>query len=175
MVENSPLNATVEKAKEIYRAGDFQSAADTFREAAKAYLSKGDTLMAAEMKNNECVALLRAGQLASALEAVNGTADIFNAAEDARRLGTAHANRASVLHGLKRTEDAVVDYIQAADALEKAGEYEMRLEVMQILAGIYLRKGKFINAVMALQSGLAGIKHPTGKQKLLKKLLFFRL
>jgi hypothetical protein len=46
---------------------------------------------------------------------------------------------------------------------------------MQLLAALYLRRFKFIDAVIALQSGLAGVKNPTPRQRLMKKILFIRL
>lgn len=164
-----------DQAKEIYRTGDFVPAADAFRAAAVAFEAGGDPVLAAEMKNNECVSLLRAKQFKAALEAVEGTPEVFTAAEDTRRLGTAYANRASVLEALKRPQEAIADYVLSAGWLEKAGEDGMRLQIMQLLSALYLRRGKLFNAVMALQSGLAGIKHPTAKQKFLKRILFIRM
>jgi len=46
---------------------------------------------------------------------------------------------------------------------------------MQLLASLYMGRFKFIDAVVALQSGLAGVKNPTPKQRFMKKLLFIRL
>lgn len=175
MVNKADPNVLAEKAKLIYEGGDFSAAAAAYSETAEAYAASGDQLMAAEMKNNQCVSLLRAGQVESALEAVEGTADLFAAAGDFRRLGIAHANRASVLETLKRYEDTIAEYVKAGESLEKAGEDQMRVQVMQLLSKLYLRRGKFLNAVIALQSGLAGVKDPTPKQRLMKKLLFFRL
>jgi tetratricopeptide (TPR) repeat protein len=175
MIKKMDPQFLAEKAKQIYETGDFQAAAQAFSETVEAYTVSGDRLMAAEMKNNQCVSLLRAGQAQSALDIVEGTADEFSSAGDYRRLGVAHANRASVLEALKRHEDAIADYAKAGEALEKAGEDQMRVQVMQLLSGLYLRRWQLLNAVIALQSALAGVKNPTPKQRLMKKLLFIRL
>lgn len=175
MVNKMDPQALAEKAKQVYAANDFPAAAQAFSETAQAFTAAGDKLTAAEMKNNQCVALLRAGQVQSALEAVEGTVEVFSAAGDFRRLGIAHANLASVLEALKRRADAVSEYEKAGVALERAGEDQMRVQVMQLLSKLHLRRGKFLNAVITLQSGLAGVKDPTPKQRLMKKLLFFRL
>jgi tetratricopeptide (TPR) repeat protein len=167
--------ALVAQAKQIYEAGDFPAAAQAFFEAAEAFAASGDRLMAAEMKNNQCVSLLRAGQAQAALEAVDGTQEDFTASGDFRRLGTAYANRASAYEALKRHEAAIADYVKAGESLEKAGEDQMRAEVMQLLSALYLKRGKFMNAIIALQSGLAGVKNPTSKQRFMKKILFIRL
>jgi tetratricopeptide (TPR) repeat protein len=79
------------------------------------------------------------------------------------------------MEALKRFKDAIEYYSRAAEALDKAGETELRLEVMQLLAALYLRRFKLYDAIIALQSGLIALKNPTPKQRFMKKLLFFRL
>lgn len=164
-----------EQARQIYQAGDNLQAAQVFAEAASAYAISGDVPMSAEMKNNQSVALLVSGQAQAALEAVEGTETIFAGLKDFRRQGMALANQASALEALKRKKDAIEYYKRAADALEQANEGDMRAEVMQLLAMHYLRNFKLYDAVITLQSGLAGVRNPTLKQRLMKKLLFVRL
>ncbi len=158
-----------------YHDQEYAEAAGAFADAAAASLEQGDPLASAEMKNNQSVALLRAKQPAAALAAAQGTDAVFAGAGDLRRQGMALANQASALDALKRKREAVDGYAQAAQILEKAGEGDLRAEVMQLLAYHYLRRAKFYDAVIALQSGLAGIQHPTAKQRLMKKILFVRL
>ena len=165
----------VDRAQRAYQAGDYLLAVNTYTEAAKAYADAGDPLMAAEMKNNQSVALLVSGDAQAALEVVEGTEAVFAESKDFRRQGMAWANQASALEALKRKQDAISFYKNAADALEKADEGDMRAEVMQLLATLYLRHFKIYDAVIALQSGLAGVKNPTSKQRLMKKILFIKL
>jgi len=175
METNPEIIALVSQARDQYQQGDFHSAAAIYGRVGDVYASQGDVLMAAEMKNDQCVSLLRGGFLQEALDAVNGTEDVFAAVQDFRRMGVAAANRGSVLEALKRTPDAVDAYTVSAEYLQKAGEDQMRLQVMQLLSAIHLKRGKLLNAVMALQSGLSGVRNPTNKQKLMKKLLFIRI
>lgn len=175
MSTRSNAHTLAEQAKRIYESGDFPSAAGAFADAALAYQAAEDALMAAEMKNNQSVALLRAGQTQAALAAAIGTEAVFAQAGDFRRLGMAYANQASAHEALKHFKDAIAAYEKAGEALEKANEDQLRLQVMQLLSALYLRRWQFLNAVIALQSGLAGVKDPTPKQRLMKKLLFFRL
>jgi tetratricopeptide (TPR) repeat protein len=174
MTDQAEIQSLVERARELYQQGDFLSAAQVYDEAAQVYASRGDPLLAAEMRNDQCVSLLRAGSLEQALEAVTGTEDVFTVAKDFRRLGVAYANRGSVLEAMKRRGEAIEAYISSGENLEKADEDQMRLQVLQLLSVLYLRSGKIFNAVMTLQSGLAGVRNPTAKQKLMKKLLFIR-
>lgn len=165
----------VAEARRLYQAGDFAAAAEAYGRAAEAHAAAGDALMAAEMRNNQAVSLLRARQPAAALSVLQGTDEVFAQAGDLRRQGMALANLAGALESLKRKKEAVEYYQRAGDVLEQAGEGDLRVEVMQLLAIHYLRQGKFFDAVLALQSGLAGVKNPTPRQKLFKKLLFLRL
>jgi tetratricopeptide (TPR) repeat protein len=121
------------------------------------------------------VALLRSGEAQAALDAAAGTETIFAGSNDFRRQGMALANQASALGALKRSKDAIEYYKKAGDALEKADEGDLRADVMQQLAVLYLGHLKLYDAVLSLQSGLAGVKNPTSKQRLMKKILFVRL
>ena len=174
MTSNPSPNDLSENAWQAYRAGDYPGAARLFAEAASAFAGGGEALTAAEMKNNQSVALLRDRQAAAALEAAQGTDVLFAEAGDFRRQGMALANQASAQEALKQFKDAIPAYTRAGEALEKAGEQGLRLQVMQLLAALYLRRFKFFDAVIALQSGLAGVKNPTPRQRLMKKILFIR-
>jgi tetratricopeptide (TPR) repeat protein len=164
-----------EKAWLAYRSGDYPAAAGGFADAASAFAAQGDGLNAAEMKNNQSVALLRAKQAQAALEAAQGTEAVFAGAGDFRREGIALANQASALQALKKVQEAIQFYTRAGEALEKGGEDVLRMQVMQLLSSLYLGRFKFYDAIIALQSGLAGVKNPTPRQRLMKKLLFIRL
>jgi len=164
-----------DQAKKIYQDGDYMQAAREFAGAASAYASAGDPLKSAEMKNNQSVALLLAGEAQAALDAVAGTEQVFAGSEDFRRQGMALANQAAALQALKRLPDAIECYQKAGVVLEKAGEGELRVDVMQQLSMLNLRRFKFYDAVLALQSGLAGVKNPTLKQRFMKKILFVHL
>jgi tetratricopeptide (TPR) repeat protein len=175
MTTTLPPQEIADQAKKTYQAGDYMQAAQEFAQAASVYADTGDALMAAEMKNNQSVALLLAGETLAALDAVEGTEKIFADAEDFRRQGMALANQASALQVLKRLKESMEYFQRAGAALEKAGEGDLRADVMQQLSMLHLRRFKFYDAVLALQSGLAGVKNPNLKQRLMKKILFVRL
>jgi tetratricopeptide (TPR) repeat protein len=170
----SPQEIT-DQARQAYQAGDYGQAAQLFADAASAYAAAGLLPTSAEMKNNQSVALLLAGNAQSALDAVEGTDKIFVESGDFRRQGMALANQASALQALKRTRDAIECYKRAGDVLEQANEGDLRAEVMQLLSTLYFRRFKLYDAIITLQSGLAGVKDPTPKQRLMKKILFIRL
>ena len=175
MADTHSAGEIADQARQSYQAGDYLQAAQVFAEAAAVYAGSGDAPMAAEMKNNQSVALLLSGDANAALQAVEGTEKVFADSKDPRRQGMALTNQASALEALKRTKDAIEIYKKAADALEAANEADLRADVMQLLAALYLRHLKLYDAIITLQSGLAGLKNPTAKQRLMKKILFVRL
>ncbi len=175
-MDNQPTPQSIEsQAKQTYQMGQYAQAAQGFAGAAQAYTEVGDPLMAAEMLNNQSVALLRAGDPQAALETVQKTVQTFTAAGDSRRQGMALANQASALQAMKRYKEAIDCFKEAGVVLEKAGEGQLRVDVMQLLTMLYLRRLKLYDAVLTLQSGLAGVKDPTPRQRFMKKILFFHL
>ncbi len=175
MVDKPTPLEIADQAKLTYQSGDYSGAAEGYANAAEAFMETSDLLMSAEMSNNQSVALLRGKQAQAALDVVLGTDEVFANAGDSHRQGIALANQAAALSALKRPKEAIELFIRAADSLNKAGEIELRLEVMQLLSTLYLRRLKFYDAIITLQSGLIALENPTPKQRLMKKLLFFRL
>jgi tetratricopeptide (TPR) repeat protein len=173
MTEIDPKQLSTQ-ASQFYQEGDFKQAAGLFAEAAQAYQAAGNLLDSAEMRNNQSVALLQDDDAEGALQAVLGTEAIFAEAGDVRRQGLAAGNEAAALEELKRLDQAVERYQASADLLEQAGEDQMRALVLQSVAWILIRRGKFMEGLFAMNSGLRGVKNPTLKQKILRTLLKLR-
>ena len=162
-------------ALRVYQEGDFKNAAHLFADAAAAFQSLGNYLDAAEMKNNQSVALLQAGDAQGAFTAAHGTAEVFFAGQDFRRQGMAYGNEATALKASGRLDESARCYQLSADALEKAGEDQLRASVMQDLAVIQLRQGQVMKALLSLQLGVTGVKHPSLKQRIMRGLLRLRV
>ncbi|MFH2040617.1 MAG: hypothetical protein ABIJ65_14390 [Chloroflexota bacterium] len=169
------MDQLVENAKQAYGGKKYRLAATLFNQAADEYSSANDQLMAAEMKNNQSVALLQDGNPLASYEAVLGTDDLFATAGDKKRQGMAVANKAAALGDLKRKEEAIALYEGAAEILDDAGEPELRAEVMRAIAALRLSEGKFTDAVISMQDGLMEVEKPSFLQRILRKLLFMRL
>ncbi len=160
-----------EMAMELYTRRQYRDAARLFAEAAEAWAVQGDHLSAAEARNNQCVALLKAKFPQEALSVVEGTAEVFAAAGDVRRQGFALANQASALETLKRDEEALRLYRQAADLLEQVGEDQARADVLRSVAALDARRGKLSDMIYDEQDALLGVRKPTLKQRLLRTLM----
>lgn len=174
MTESLSALELAKQAGQAYASGDYPTAAGLFAQAAAAQETGNQPLEAAEMRNNQSVALLQAGDARQALDVVQGTAAIFAGAGDVRRHGFALGNEAAALEALNRTEEALRLYQQSAELLKKAGEDQMRAQVMQSISSLQARQGKYIDAVASMQNGLGGVEKPTLKQRILKFLLRFR-
>ena len=160
--------ALVEQAKQEYEKGQYAVAADLFSQAAQVYGSVQDELNAAEMKNNQSVALLKAGKAEEALRATTGTEEVFQKAGDLKRQGTAIANRAAALEGLKKWSEAMDEYNRAAAILEEAGEGDMHSIVRKATAQIFMKRGYINNSQMDVIDSLRLVEKPTLSQRILK-------
>lgn len=166
-------NTLAEQGKQEYGKGAFIFAADKFSQAAQAYSAVQDELNAAEMKNNQSVALLKAGKAEAALQATDGTEKIFQKAGDLKRQGIAVANRAAALEGLKKLNEAMAEYNRAADIFEKAGEGDMHSVVRKATAEIFLKRGYIGNTQLDVLDSLRLVEKPTFTQRILKFMMRF--
>jgi tetratricopeptide (TPR) repeat protein len=156
----------IEEGKSAYKRGDFTAAARAYQAAAQGYEASGDRLMAAEMSNNSSVAYLRAGDGVAALQAVEGTPEVFAEAQDLRRQGIALGNLGAALDALKRLDEAADAYQRSADCLSQAGEADLHAHVLKSLSVLQLRKGDQVQAVATMQSSL----QQGGKGNILSRL-----
>jgi tetratricopeptide (TPR) repeat protein len=166
---NTPLSLA-EQGKEEYAKGNYTAAADLFAQAAEAYAAAQDALTAAEMKNNQSVALLQAGRAQEAFEATDGTESIFQQAGDLKRQGIAVSNRAAALESLKRVDEALTEYERAASLLEQAGEGDLHSIVRKAAANLNLKRGRIAAAQMDIYDSLRLVEKPTLTQRMLKFL-----
>jgi len=160
-----------EKGKKEYEQENYLAAAEQFDQAARAYASEKDHLNAAEMKNNQSVALLQAGKAKEALQATEGTEEIFQNAGDSKRQGIAVSNRAAALEGLKKWQEALVEYDRAASLFEGIGEGDMHSTVRKAAANLNLKRGRIVDSQMDVYDSLRLVKKPTLTQRLMKFLI----
>lgn len=160
-----------EQGKKEYEQENYLAAADLFSNAAQAYAIAKDGLNAAEMKNNQSVALLQAGKAEEALQATDGTEEIFEKAGDIKRQGIAVSNRAAALEGLKKWNEALAEYDRAASLFEQAGEGDMHSTVRKAAANVNLQRGRFTSSQMDVLDSLRLVEKPTLLQRIMKFLV----
>jgi tetratricopeptide (TPR) repeat protein len=140
-------------------------------QAAQAYAVAQDDLNAAEMKNNQSVALLQAGKAKEALQATEGTEQVFENAGDIKRQGVAVSNRAAALEGLKKWKEALAEYERAAALFEQIGEGDMHSMVRKSAASVNLKRGHLSDSQMDVYDSLRLVKKPTLLQRIMKFLV----
>jgi len=172
MPEEKSISSLDQQGQEAFAKGEYELAARLFSDAAAGYTASGEVLKATEMNSNQSVALLRAGHLEEALTMLDRVCGVFEKADDTSRLGIALGNKATVLSALKRWNEAIKFYEEAAIVLERAGEDENRLIVKRQAASLYATRFKFIDALLAVRDGYLGLHNPSLKQRIVKKLLF---
>jgi tetratricopeptide (TPR) repeat protein len=168
MAEPSTLT---DKFNQAYRQGHYSEAADLCAALADEFEEKGDLLSASEMKNNRSVALLKAGKAQAALEAAEGTDAVFASEGDLRRQAIALGNQAAALEALGKLDKAASLYRNSADLLEKIGDRELYSIVMKSLSSIYMKQGKQMDTVIALQAALEVDNNLSPREKFIKKFL----
>ncbi len=168
-----PLNPTrlAEEGKQEYEKENYLAAAELFLKAAQTYAAAQDELNAAEMMNNQSVALLQAGKAQEALQATEGTEKIFQEAGDMKRQGIAVSNRAAALEGLRNWNEALAEYDRAASLFEESGEGDMHSIVRKAAANINLKRGRLVDSQMDVYDSLRLVKKPTLVQRIMKFLV----
>jgi len=170
-VDTPNPTALAKQGKQEYEKGNFAIAADMFSKAAQAYENMKDALNAAEMKNNQSVALLQAGKAKEALQVTDGTEEIFQKANDLKRQGIAVANRAAALEGLKKWDEALTEYDRAASIFEQAGEGDMHSVVRKAMAGLNLKLGRVTASQLDAYDSARLVEKPSFAQSMMKFMM----
>ena len=160
-----------EQGKREYEQENYLAAANRFAQAAQAYTLIKDELTAAEMKNNQSVALLQGGKAKEALQATDGTEEIFQKANDIKRQGIAISNRAAALEGMKRWKEALAEYDRAAALFEQIGEGDMHSMVRKAAANLNLKRGRINDSQMDVYDSLRLVEKPSLTQRMMKFLM----
>ena len=169
-MNDSTASALADQGKKEYEKGAFLAAAKLFAQAAQAYEQANDPLNAAEMKNNQSVAFLQGGKAKEALQATEGTEEIFADAGDLKRQGIAIANRAAALEGLKQWQEALTEYDRASALFEQAGEGDMHSIARKASANIHLKFGHVHSTQMDVYDSLRLVENPTFAQRIMRFL-----
>ena len=173
MTPGNPDPADLERqGLDAFRKGRLAEAVQRLQMALEGYRARGDRLRSAETSNNLSVVLLKSGEPRQALDAVAGTAAVFEAAGDPLRHAQAIGNEAAALEGVGRLDEAEHHYRQAVDSLRRLGEHEAEAETWQALAALLLRRGRPVEAASSAQAGLEASPRP-GWRRWMRALLRF--
>jgi len=153
-----------------YRRGDLASASEGFAAARSGYRLAGDERKAAEMANNQCVALVSLGRGAEAVSVVQDTAAVFAATRDRIMAAKATGNLASALEAAGRLEEAATAYDRALKDFHAAGDRASEAETWQALSRLQLRRGDAFGAAASAQAALDLAPKPGPVRRLLRSI-----
>lgn len=140
--------------RKAYQAGNFSVAENYFRQAQDAFNACNDSLQAAEMANDRCVALLQDNQPDAAYQAVFGTEHIFEKAGDKVRQAMTIGNQATALDEMGKVDDALDAYRISARLFAETDEKEYHAHILKRLSALLFKKGKRMEAIFIMQSAL---------------------
>ncbi|HSR48446.1 MAG TPA: hypothetical protein VLL77_10750 [Anaerolineales bacterium] len=137
-----------------YRSGDLQRAADGFARSREVYAAGDDVVKAAEMGNNLCVVLLGLDRAREALEAVEGTGQVFEEAGLGLQAARAAGNRAAALAACGRMQPAIDGYQDAIRRFHALGARSEEADTLQALSRLQLQGGDPMAAAATAQVAL---------------------
>lgn len=161
------------QGKRAFADKKFTDAAEFFRQAAQEYASGNNAVMAAEMMNNQSVALLQAGKPQESLSAAQGTEKVFESAGDVKRQAMALGNIAAALEGIHSYDEAVDAYEKSAELFRQVNEGDLRAMVMKSAAAVKLKSGKVTESAFKMMGSLDAKKTPGIFERILKFFLRF--
>lgn len=159
------------RAVAAFREGRLEDAIAGFAAARQAFLAKGNQVKEAEMASNLCVAFLQADQPQEALEVIKDVPTVLLDLGDMNRAAYAYGNLGSALEACGDHDLAEVAYRHAIDLFANLGDTEQHNYTLQALSRLQLRRGKPLEAVSTMQTGLDDEKNPRLLNRLLRRLL----
>ena len=160
-----------ESGKKHFEKGDFETAIQSFSDAAKIYTEEENFLDAAEAKNNLSVALLQADRAKESLEAATGTDLVFAEAKDLLRQAMVLGNLAAAMDALGETDKALENYTKSAALFGEVGEGDLEATVLKSIAAIKLRNGKLQDSAYTMLDSLGATQKTNLFQRFLKFIL----
>ncbi len=157
---NDPADIS-QQALGAYRKGELDRAIQLLQRARREFAEQDRQMEAAEAANNLSVALLLTKQPQAALEAVEGTPELFDGLGEEERAAKAYGNLAAALEAVGDLSAAEGAYREAAERFDRLGDRESRTHTLKALSQLQLRDRRPYEAAATFQAGLEGDR-PSG-------------
>jgi tetratricopeptide (TPR) repeat protein len=165
------IDVLITGATKAYKNKNFIEAADLFAHASEIYDARSDSLQAAEMRNNQSVALLQANDALGAFQAASNTDEVFANAGNFNKQAIALSNQAAALEAMGNDQESLKRFQHASELFKSTGEKEMLSMVLKRISAIQLRSHKMLESLATMNSALSNSEPANMKEKSLKKLL----
>lgn len=154
-----------------YRQGAFDEAIACFSEAHSLCIERGDQHGAAEVLNNLGVIYYQQGRWSEAAEALGEARQAFIAMEDADGQAQTLGNLGSLYRASGQLEKAAQHFKDALALFHQLGDRQAESVTWRALSTIRLRQRRWLEAILAYDSGLSCLKQLSLGQRLLHFLL----
>jgi len=166
-------NALHEEGLRHYQAGRYDDAAAWFDAACDLFAARGDTLAAAEMKNDLGVVYRAQHRWDEATAAFAAAQRDFEQLGDRAREGQALGNLGSLYLARGQLDQAASYLGRAAVRLQQAGEHQLESDTRRLLSSVRLRQRRWLEALVIYEASLTCLPRlPLGRRFLLYFLRF---
>ena len=156
---------------QLYREGRFEEAAAKFAEAQAAFIAHGNAREAAESANNRGVCWRQAAIGDKARAAFEEARAAFQSLGDVADEGQVIGNLGALADSEGQPDRAAELYGEAIKMLESAGEKDLAQATYAALSRLKMKRGNWMGAITAYESGLEEADRPGAMQRVLRGLL----
>ncbi len=160
-----------DQAFEAYKKKNFKHAGELFSQCIASLDEQGDSINAAEMRNNLAVILLELKKPEEALAAAFPTNQIFAGCGDKKRQAMALGNIASAYQALGKNEEALSVFEESSQLFNEVGERELRSITLKKISDLQLKTGRQYQAMASLEASYDQSSKKTFKEKILNGFL----
>jgi tetratricopeptide (TPR) repeat protein len=155
----------------MFRFGEYEEAAELFRNAHTLYQELGDERGQAEMLNNLGAIYTQEERWDEASQAFNEAMSAFQSLEDEAGQAQTMGNLGT-MYRYQGDSDAAVEHLKnAIDLFHEAGDREREAVTLRLLSRIRLGQAKWLEALHFYDLGLACVQPPGIKERFLRRLL----
>lgn len=163
--------AAKERGISLFRQGDHSGAAASFEEAQRLFASQGDRRNEGEMLNNLAVIHIQGRDWQKSEDTLRQAVVVFEALGDRSNWAQALGNLGELHRRRGKSEEAVSTLKEAAGLLHESGERDKESRTWQLISGIRLGQGRWLEALHFYDLALGALEWPSLGRRLLRKLI----
>jgi tetratricopeptide (TPR) repeat protein len=159
------------KGVQLFRTGEYEEAVAALQTAQQLYQEEGDRQAVAEVLNDLGVVYRMKGDLPAAMQSLSQARELFAELGARKFEAQALGNLGNLHEAGKEMERAAALYKEAAALFQEAAEPQLAFETWRALSRLRLGQGQWLAALVAYDTALSCLPHPSLGQRLLRWLL----
>lgn len=169
--DSASASTLKEQGIKMFRFGEYEEAAEHFREARALYERTGDKRGQAEMLNNLGAVYTQEDRWDEASEAFSKAGQIFETLDDQSGRAQTLGNLGAMYRHRGENETAVETLKQAVDLFHQAAEADKEAATLRLISRIRLGQARWLEALHFYDLSLACVQPPGLKERVLRTLL----